>query len=131
LRNPKSEIEEVLMEENLGSVTVAPEVLLSLVRLTALATPGVARLYAGMPTGVRRLFSGKAAEGIKIEIEDHTVAIDLYIVAEPDAQMLILGQTLQHEINRAINDVVGMPVKEINIHIEDIADRLPDKPLAG
>jgi uncharacterized alkaline shock family protein YloU len=131
LRNPKSEIEEVLMEENLGSVTVAPEVLLSLVRLTALATPGVARLYAGMPTGVRRLLSGKAAEGIKIEIEDHTVAIDLYIVAEPDAQMLTLGQTLQHEINRAINDVVGMPVKEINIHIEDIADRLPDKPLAG
>jgi len=119
------------MEDNLGSVTVAPEVLLSLVRLTALATPGVARLYAGMPTGVRRLFSGKAAEGIKIEIEDHTVAIDLYIVAEPDAQMLILGQTLQHEINRAINDVVGMPVKEINIHIEDIADRLPDKSLAG
>lgn len=119
------------MEENLGSVTVAPEVLLSLVRLTALATPGVARLYAGMPTGVHRLFSGKAAEGIKIEIEDRTVAIDLYIVAEPDAQMLILGQALQHEINRAINDVVGMPVKEINIHIEDIADRLPDKSLAG
>ena len=56
------------MEENLGNVTIAPEVLLSLVRLTVLATPGVARLYAGMPNGVRRLFSGKAAEGIKIEI---------------------------------------------------------------
>ena len=112
------------MEENLGNVTIAPEVLLSLVRLTALATPGVARLYAGMPNGVRRLFSGKAAEGIRIEIEDHTVAIELYIVAEPDAHMLPLGQTLQHEINRAIQDVVGMPVKEINIHIEDVADRL-------
>jgi uncharacterized alkaline shock family protein YloU len=113
------------MEEDLGSVTVAPDVLLSLVRLTALATPGVARLFPGMPNGVRRLFSGKAAEGIKIEIEDHTVSIDLYIVAEPDVQMLTLGQTLQHEINRAIHDVVGMPVKEINIHIEDVADRLP------
>lgn len=112
------------MEENLGNVTVAPEVLLSLVRLTALATPGVARLYAGMPTSVHRLFSGKTAEGIKIEIEDHTVAIDLYVVAKPDAQMLTLGQTLQREINRAIHDVVGMPVKEINVHIEDVTDRL-------
>ena len=113
------------MEENLGSVTIAPEVLLSLVRLTALATPGVARLYPRMPNSVRRLFSGKAAEGIKIEIEGHTVTIDLYIVAEPDTQMLTLGQTLQREINRAINEVVGMPVKEINIHIEDVADHVP------
>lgn len=75
------------MEENLGNVTVAPEVLLSLVRLTALATPGVARLYAGIPSGMRRLFSGKAAEGIKIEIEDHTVTIDLYIVANGRADV--------------------------------------------
>ncbi len=113
------------MEENQGSVTVAPEVLLQLVRLTALATPGVARLSETFPHGVRHLFSGKVAEGIQLEIEDHAVSINLYIVAEPDAQMLVLGQTLQHEINRAIQDVVGMPVKEINVHIEDVANRLP------
>ncbi len=113
------------MQENPGTVTVAPEVLLSLIRLTALATPGVARLYPGVPTGVRRLFNSKVAEGIKIEIEDHTVTIDLYIVAEPDAHMLTLGRTLQREINRAIQEVVGMPVKEINIHIEDVAERTP------
>jgi len=29
---------------------------------------------------------------------------------------------LQREVSRAIHDVVGMPVKEINIHIEDVAD---------
>jgi len=31
---------------------------------------------------------------------------------------------LQREVSRAIQDVVGMPVKEINIHIEDVADRV-------
>jgi uncharacterized alkaline shock family protein YloU len=113
------------MEENQGAVTVAPEVLLSLVRLTALATPGVARLATDFPSGMRRLFSSKAAEGIKVAIEDNTVAIDLYIVAEPDAQMLTLGQTLQREVSRAIQDVIGMPVTEVNVHIEDVADRLP------
>ncbi len=111
------------MEENIGTVTVAPEVLLALIRLTALATPGVARLSTENPNGVHRLFSGKATEGIQLQIEDHTVWIDLYIVAEPDAQMLALGQTLQREVSRAIQDVVGMPVKEINIHIDDVADR--------
>jgi uncharacterized alkaline shock family protein YloU len=35
-----------------------------------------------------------------------------------------LGQTLQREVGRAIHDVVGMPVQEINIHIQDIAERV-------
>jgi uncharacterized alkaline shock family protein YloU len=110
------------MEENLGTVTVAPEVLLALVRLTALATPGVARLSSENPSGVQRLFKGRASEGIQIEIEDHAVTIDLFIVAKPDVQMLPLGQALQREVSRAIQDVVGMPVKEINVHIDDVAD---------
>ena len=112
------------MEENQGSVTIAPEVLLALVRFTALATPGVARLSTENPSGVYRLFSGKASQGIQIEIEDHTVSIDLFIIAEPDVQMLPLGQLLQREVTRAIQDVVGMPVKEINVHIDDVADLL-------
>ncbi len=112
------------MEESPGAVTIAPEVLLDVVRLTAVGTPGVARLSSNNPNSFRRLFSGKAAEGIRVEIEDSAVSIDLYIVAEPDAQMLQLGQTLQREISRAISDVVGMPVKEINIRIEDVANRV-------
>ncbi len=112
------------MEESPGTVTIAPEVLLDVVRLTALGTPGVARLSSNNPNSFRRLFSGKAAEGIRVEIEDSAVTIDLFIVAEPDAQMLQLGQTLQREISRAISDVVGMPVKEINIRIEDVANRV-------
>lgn len=111
------------MEEHLGTVTVAPEVLMALIRLSALATPGVARLSPQHPHSVRRLFSGKAREGIRLEIEDQAVSIDLYIVAEPDVQMLALGQTLQREISRSIHDMVGMPVKAINIHIEDVAIR--------
>ncbi|MCL5950702.1 MAG: Asp23/Gls24 family envelope stress response protein [Chloroflexi bacterium] len=113
------------MDESLGRVTVAPEVLLAIVRMTALSRPGVARLSASHPSSFQRLFNGKVGEGIRIEIEDGAVVIDLHIVAEPDAQMLELGQTLQREVSRAIHDVVGMPVKEINIHIEDVIDRVP------
>ena len=112
------------MEENLGTVTVAPEVLLQLVQLTTLATPGVAGLSTENPSGVHRLFSGKASQGILLQIQDSTVSMDVYVVAMPDAQMLQLGQTLQIEISRAIQDVVGMPVREINIHIDDVVDQV-------
>jgi len=112
-----------MTDENVGTVTIAPEVLMDVVRLTALATPGVAGLSPDHPNRVSRMFSGKISRGIRLELEDSTVSIDLHIVVEPEMQMLPLGHTLQHEISRAIQDVIGMPVKEVNIHIEDVADR--------
>jgi uncharacterized alkaline shock family protein YloU len=113
-----------MMEESLGTVTVSPEVLIQLVQLTALATPGVARLSRDHPNSVQRLFSGKANEGVRLALADDAVALDLYVVAESDVHLLTLGQTLQREVGRAIHDVVGMPVQEINIHIQDIAERV-------
>lgn len=113
------------MEEKAGIISIAPDVLLDIVRLTSLSTPGVARLSALHPSGFKRLFNGKMAEGIQVQLQDGTVTIDLFVVAEPNIQMLQLGQTLQREISRAIQDVLGMPVKEINIHIEDVEDHLP------
>jgi uncharacterized alkaline shock family protein YloU len=34
--------------------------------------------------------------------------------------MVRLGQQLQAEVTRAIRDMVGMPVQEVNVYIEDV-----------
>jgi uncharacterized alkaline shock family protein YloU len=111
-----------MTEENIGAVTIAPEVLMDIVRLTALATPGVAALSPDHPHPMSRMFSGKITRGIRLELADNAVSIDLHIIVEPETQLLPLGHTLQHDISRAIQEVVGMPVRAINIHIEDVAD---------
>lgn len=59
-------------------------------------------------------------EGIKIQVEDDIVYLDLYIVAEPDVNLLKLGRQIQHDVTRAINDMLGMHVSEVNIHIQDV-----------
>jgi uncharacterized alkaline shock family protein YloU len=48
------------------------------------------------------------------------------VVAESDANMLRLGEALQAEVTRAIEDMVGMPVRSVDIHIDDVA-RVPVK----
>jgi uncharacterized alkaline shock family protein YloU len=111
-----------MTEENIGTITVAPEVLMDIVRLTALATPGVAALSPDHPNPMSRMFNGKITRGIRLELEDNTVSIDLHIIVEPETQMLPLSHALQREISRAIQEVVGMPVRAINIYIEDVAD---------
>jgi uncharacterized alkaline shock family protein YloU len=104
-----------------GTVTIAPWVLHTIVRMTTLATPGVARLGGGWLADAERLL-GKpgGSSGVEIEVQDNSVTVNLYLVAERGTNMLKLGRTLQTEITRAIEDMIGMEVAAVNVHVQDV-----------
>jgi uncharacterized alkaline shock family protein YloU len=99
-----------------GKITIAPEVLETIARLTALAVPGVARLVA--PPGMQRILGH---DGVRIEVFDNSVRVKLYVVTDPHVNMLSIGRQIQAEVTRAIQDMVGMSVQSIDVHIEDVA----------
>ena len=99
-----------------GKITIAPEVLETIARLTALAVPGVARLAD--PPGVQRLIRHN---GVHIEIDGDTVHVSVHVVTNPDANMLNIGHQIQTEVVRAIHDIVGMEVESVDVHIADVA----------
>lgn len=109
------------MERALGTVTIHPTVLTTVARLTSLAMPGVARMSDEWRLNVERLLGrpGRGG-GVDLSIRDYAVTIDLYVVAEPEANLLRLGQALQNEVSRAIQDMVGMKVVAVNVHIQDV-----------
>jgi len=109
------------LKENLGKVIIAPGVLVTIAKLTTLSTPGVVRMSPGWPDSMGRLLRRRGpGDGVKIEVEDNTVSVDLYVVVEQHVNMLKLSQEIQSEVSRAIHDMVGMEVKEVNIHIQDV-----------
>jgi len=109
------------LKEKLGKVIIAPGVLVTIARLTALSTPGVVRMSAGWTDSMGRLLRRRRpGDGVRIEVEENTVGVDLYIVVEQGVNMLKLSQEIQGEVSRAIHDMVGMEVKEVNIHIQDV-----------
>lgn len=99
----------------LGRITVDPEVLETIARLTALAVPGVARIA---PVPRSRLLGGK--EGVRITLQDGSVLVDLYLVVESGYNMLALGRQVQAEVTRAIQEMVGLDVEAVNVYIEDV-----------
>jgi uncharacterized alkaline shock family protein YloU len=108
------------MDELQGKVTVAPSVLTSIVRLTALDQEGVHRL-APVPRPMRGLLTGsRADEGILLGITNEGVSVELHIVAAANMNMLKLGDTLQAEVTRAIEEMVGLPVKSVDVYIDDV-----------
>jgi uncharacterized alkaline shock family protein YloU len=106
--------------EGQGKVTVAPAVLTTIVRLTVLEQEGVHRL-APVPRPMRGLLTGsRADEGILLGIGEEGVSLELHVVAEAHANMLKLGETLQTEVIRAIEEMVGLRVKSVDVYIDDV-----------
>jgi uncharacterized alkaline shock family protein YloU len=99
--------------------TIAPEVLVSIAKLTTLSVDGVARL-ASMPSDVNRIFHRGVSEGVKISVDEDTVYADLYVILKKDINVREVSHTIQHKVSRAISEMVGMDVGKINVHIEDI-----------
>jgi uncharacterized alkaline shock family protein YloU len=112
-------------QPQIGKITIASEVLETVVRLTTLAVPGVTRLVT--PPGVQRIFKH---DGAKIEISGNSVRADVYVVTEADANMLSVGRQIQTEVARAIQDIVGMDIESIDVHIEDVSSTAARKRLS-
>ena len=117
------------MDENLGTVTIAPNVLVTIVQETANSVPGVARLMDHAPTVKRLLGLHTVARGVEVNVVDDRVGVDVHLMAKRNVDLLQMGRQLQHEVTRAVQDIVGMEVREVNVHIEDIETEL--SPSAG
>ena len=102
-----------------GKTTVSPDVLLTIARLSALSVPGVSRM-ARVPGGVNRLFKRGIGDGVRIEVKDNVVTADLYLILKQHVNIREVGRNVQHQVARALQEMVGMDIGGIQIHIEDI-----------
>jgi len=99
-----------------GMVTVEPEVLETIARFSALSVPGVVHL---VEKEVDRIL-GLQGKSVGVHVDAGKVTVDLSIVAGPDISLLRLGRSVQYEVTRAIQNMIGMPVDAVNVHIEDV-----------
>lgn len=101
------------MAESAGRITIAHDVLHTIVRLTTLGVPGVARL--GARHGLRR-----AGDGVHVDVTDNRVEVEVYVVVGRDVNMREVGQAIQSEIARSMKEIVGMDVANVNVYIQDV-----------
>ncbi|HEY54361.1 MAG TPA: Asp23/Gls24 family envelope stress response protein [Caldilineae bacterium] len=104
-----------------GRVTIAPQVLTTIVRQTTLGTEGVQSLAARRPPKRSRVRGRRAVEpGIEVIVSGGEVHVVLHINADPDANMVNLARTLQKEVAYAIKHIVGMGVSGVDVFIDNV-----------
>jgi uncharacterized alkaline shock family protein YloU len=104
-----------------GTVTIAPEVLVTIVRLATEEIPGVHSMSTDWTRDVNRFLGNTSVgDGVQTSVQGEQVSVDLYVVVEPESNMLELGRRIQVEVTRSIEDLLGMQVQDVNVHIEDV-----------
>jgi len=106
-------------EHKTGKTTVAPDVLVTIAKMSALSVPGVSRM-ADVSGGVNRLFKRGVHDGVRIDVEDNMVTANLYLVLKQDVNIREVSRNVQTQVARAIQEMIGMDIGNIDIHIEEI-----------
>ncbi len=101
-----------------GKTTVSPEVLIAIAHMAALSVPGVSGMATVSSGG--RLFRRRADEGVRIAIHENIVSGDIYLTVKEGVNIREVGRSVQQQVARAIQEMVGMDVAQIDIHIENI-----------
>lgn len=103
----------------MGKTTIAPEVLVSIAQLATLSVEGVSHLTSS-PREVNTLFKKGLSSGVNITVEGNVVYTDLYVVIKRDFNVREVSRSIQNQVSRSINEMVGMEVGRVNVHVEDI-----------
>jgi uncharacterized alkaline shock family protein YloU len=104
-----------------GKTTISVDVILTIARLTTLEVPGVSRMSSVPSRRFKTMLLHRQEEdGLHIEVVDDLVYTDLYVILESDVNIREVGRNIQIAVARAITEMIGMQVGDVNVHVEDI-----------
>lgn len=103
-----------------GMTTMAPDVLMTIARLTTLDIKGVNSLTHAPVTWTRLLQPTHHKDGVMILIDEDTIVVDLFLTLNSESSIKKTSVDIQKKVSREIHEITGIFVKEVNIHVEDI-----------
>ena len=103
------------------TVRISPGVLATIAALTTLSVPGVIRTSSGFAGGMSRLVKrADPTQGVKLRVKDEQVFLDIHVVVEQGADLVKVGSQIQRDVAKAVDKMVGLPVAEINVFVQDM-----------
>lgn len=111
---------KTMANDSLGVVRIAPQVLSTIVTHAALEIAGVVRMAKSQDPWTRWLGREVPRQGVSLTIRENSVAADLYLVVAAGVDIVNVGAAVQEEVAAALEHMVGMQVREVNVYIQDV-----------
>ena len=110
-----------VQQEKHGTVTFANEVLATIAGIAACDVPGVAGMCGGLKDGIAELLGRKnLTKGVKVTVNENSVTVDIQIVVDFGVRVPEVCDDMQQTVKKAIENMTGLNVKEVNIAIDGV-----------
>jgi uncharacterized alkaline shock family protein YloU len=104
-----------------GKVTYANDVIAIIAGLAATEIKGVAGMSGGTASGIAEMLGRKnMTKGVKVEVGNEEVAIDLYMIVEFGEMIKDVAQSVQENVKKNIENMTGLRVVEVNVYIQGV-----------
>ena len=115
------ELDDEIKTENEG-IKISDDVVAVIAGVAVSEVPGVAGMAGGFAGGITEVFSGKKnlAKGIKVDIEDNDVKIDVNIIVEYGSRIPDVAFEIQNRVKKAAESMTGLKVEEVNVHVQGV-----------
>lgn len=112
---------EVQGQEDTNTVKIANDVVATIAGIAAADIEGVAGMSGNMVSGLSQMLGKKQlTKGVKVEINDNEVAIDISIVVEYGRKIPEVAGAIQEAVTTAVGDMTGLTVTAVNVHVTGV-----------
>lgn len=110
-------------EESIGNIKISIDVVSTIAGIAASEIEGVAGMYGTFAGGIAEMLGAKKnpSKGVKVDMGDGSVSIDLYIVVDYGVRIPELSWEIQESVKNNVETMTGLDVLKVNIHIEGVS----------
>ena len=113
--------ENIKLDEGIGSVRIADEVVSIIAGMAATEVDGIAGMSGGLVGGIAEILGKKnLAKGVKVEVGETEAAVDLYIIVKFGVRIPDVALNVQEKVKSAIESMTGLSVVEVNVHVQGV-----------
>jgi uncharacterized alkaline shock family protein YloU len=124
-------LEDIVIKQeqtSMGSIRIADEVVRIIAGLAATEVQGVAGMSGGLAGGITEILGRKnLSKGVKVEVGEKEAAVDIYVIVDYGAKIPDIASEIQQKVKKAINDMTGLNVIGVNVHIQGVSFNSSDK----
>ena len=105
----------------IGEVHISDEVITKIAALAATEADGVSSMTGNIKhEQISRMSMKSLAKGIRVNIGENTVSVEVNLNIDYDRNIVGISQTVQDKVKTTIENMTGLTVPEVNVHIAGV-----------
>ncbi|MEZ0396716.1 MAG: Asp23/Gls24 family envelope stress response protein [Anaerolineales bacterium] len=105
----------------LGSIHISPKAVATIAYHATLTSYGVVGLAPkNLAEGLAVSITREPAHGISVTYDEEGICIDIHVIVEYGTRITSVAASVANAVKYQVEKAIGMPVKEVNVHIQGL-----------